>query len=188
MLRKKNGIGVKNFIIVFLIIIIGVVGIYFYTNRETQTKTSIYEEFKLLTVYMQSQGYTCNSLMKSGNSCEKKAAVNSYTFFRYDDGFQYIFNSKNYKVNITSRSGGTEYTLQTFEGAFSGYNNRKYYCTTDNNTVLGNFVNCKTEDNKILDNDVYIGVDKTAFMEVENILNNSGYDSSKIASIFKWEK
>lgn len=188
MSKKRNGIGLKNFVIVFIIIVAGIVGFYFYTNRSSHSTTSIYEEFKVLTTFMQSQGFTCNSLLKSGNSCEKKASVNSYTFFRYDDGFQYISNSKNYKVNITARKGGSEFTLQTFDGAFSGYNNRKYNCTTDNNTVLGNFVNCKTADNKILDNEVYINVVKTAFMEVKNILNNSGYSPTDVASLYEWKK
>lgn len=185
---KKNKVGIKNFIIVILIIGLGLGGYYFYTQNNNKQKESIYDQYSVLTNYLKINGYTCTSLLEPGSFCEKKASVNSYKFYRFDDGIQYLTTSTNYKVNIINRQGSREYSIQTFDGAFEGYKNQKYYCETVNETLLGQLDNCKTEKGEVLDNDVYLTVVKTALREIDNILEHSGYDATKLVTLYRWEK
>lgn len=188
MKAKKNRIGLKNFLIVIFIIAIGLAGYYWYTTNQTTQTESVYDQYSVLSSYLTVNGYTCGSLLTPGSKCEKQATINSYEFFRFDDGFQYMTTSKNYKVNILVRQGSSEYSIQTYDGAFEGYQNKKYFCTTINDAPLGQIDKCITENIEILDNDVYLTVVKTAIREIDTILEHSGYDASKVITQFKWEK
>lgn len=185
---KKNRIGIKNFLIVIIVIALGLGGYYWYATNQTPQTESFYDQFSVLSSYLTGNGYTCGSLLTPGSKCEKQATINSYEFFRFDDGIQYITTSKNYKVNILIRQGSSEYSIQTYEKAFDGYQNKKYFCDTINNTPLGQLDKCLTEDGKILDNDVYITVIRTAINEANTILEHSGYNASKLITLYKWEK
>lgn len=189
-MRKKNRFGVKNFIAVFFIIIL-LMGVYYiYTQRrQPKSKVSIYEQYSILSNYLKGNGYECGgNLMASGTGCNKETKVNKYEFIRYDDGVQYITESANYKVNILYRQSSNEIMIALNEGAFEGYKNKKYYCETHNDTILGQLENCRTLDKELLDNQVYINVVRTSLKEITDILEHSGYDSSKLVTAYKWTK
>lgn len=188
MKSKKNKIGLSNFLLVIVIIALGIGGYYWYSNNNGKTKESVFDEYSVLTNYLKSNGYTCNDLLTPGSTCEKKATINSYVFYRFDDGLQYTTISQNYKVSLLSRQGGNVYFIETYDGAFDGYQNKKYYCITDNDTLLGAIEKCSTDNNEVLDNDVYLTVVKTAFKEVDDILEHSGFNATKLATLYKWEK
>ena len=185
---KKNRIGVRNFLIVILIIVLGLGGYYWYTTNQTPETESVFDQYSVLSSYLTANGYTCASLLTPGAKCKKEAAINSYEFFRFDDGLQYISTSKNYKVNIVIRQGSSEYSIQTYDGAFDGYQKKKYFCETINDVPLGQIEKCLTEDIEVLDNDVYLTVVRNAINEVDTILEHSGFDGTRVITLFKWEK
>ena len=185
---KKNKRGIKKFLVVIIILAIGMGGFYWYSNNQPTQTDTYYDQYSVLSAYLQSNGYTCGSLLTPGSKCTKQATINSYEFFRFEDGVQYLTTSTNYKVNILIRQGSNEYSIQTYEGAFDGYQDKKYFCETINGAPLGFIEKCATETGEILDNDVYITVVRTAINEVDTILEHSGYDAAKLVTLFKWEK
>lgn len=189
-MKRKNRLGFKNFIAVFFIIILLIGGYYIYTQRrQPKSNTSIYEQYSILSNYLKGNGYECSGdLMAPGSGCIKETKVNKYQFFRYDDGIQYITDSANYKVNILYRQSSNEISIALNDGAFEGYKNKKYYCETHNETILGQLENCRTLDKEILDNQVYINVIRTSLKEITDILEHSGYNSSKLVTLYKWTK
>lgn len=189
-MKRKNRLGVKNFIAVFFIIILLIGGYYIYTQRrQPKSNTSIYEQYSILSNYLKGNGYECSGdLMAPGSGCIKETKVNKYQFYRYDDGIQYITDSANYKVNILYRQSSNEISIALNDGAFEGYKNKKYYCETHNETILGQLENCRTLDKEILDNQVYINVVRTSLKEITDILEHSGYNSSKLVTLYKWTK
>lgn len=189
-MSKKNGLGVKNFIAVIFVIALLIAGYYIYSQRrQPRSTTSIYEKYVTLANYLKSNGYECQgNLMASGSYCNKETSVNKYQFFRYDDGIHYITESANYKVNILYRQSSNEISIDLNDGAFEGYRNKKYYCETHNDTILGQLENCKTVNKEFLDNQVYINVVRTSLKEITDILEHSGYDSSKLVTLYKWTK
>lgn len=189
-MKKKNGLGVKNFIAVFFVIILLIAGYYIYSQRrQPRNQTSVYEQFSILSNYLKSNGYECSgNLMAAGSSCTKEASVNKFQFFRFDDGIQYITESANFKVNILYRQSSNEISIALNDGAFEGYRDKKYYCETHNETILGQLESCRTLDKEELDNQVYINVVRTSLREITDILEHSGYDSSKLVTLYKWTK
>ncbi len=187
---KKNGLGIKNFVAVFFVIVLLIGGYYIYTQRrQPKNKTSVYEQFSILSNYLKGNGYDCaGNLMEPGSSCNKETKVNKYNFIRYDDGIQYITESANYKVNLLYRQNSNEISISLNNGAFEGYKDKKYYCETHNDTILGQLENCRTLEKEELDNQVYINVIRTSLKEINDILEHSGYNSSKLVSLYKWTK
>lgn len=189
-MRKKNRLGIKNFITVFFIIMLLFGGYYIYTQRrQPKSQTSVYEKYNILSNYLKGNGYECaGNLLEPGSGCTKETKVNKYDFIRYDDGIQYITESANYKVNILYRQNSNEISISLNKGAFEDYKDKKYYCETNNNTVLGQLENCRTLKKEELDNQVYINVVRTSLKEISDILDHSGYDSSKLVTLYKWTK
>lgn len=189
-MSKKNGLGVKNFIAVIFIIALLIAGYYIYSQRrQPRSETSIYDKYVTLANYLKSNGYECQgNLMEAGSNCTKETSVNKYQFIRFDDGIQYITDSANYKVNILYRQNSNEISIDLNDGAFEEYRNKKYYCETHNGNVLGQLENCRTLDKELLDNQVYINVVRTSLKEIADILEHSGYDSSKLVTLYKWSK
>lgn len=185
---KKNRLGIKNIILFTIIIFVGLGAYYYYSQNKRTTVASIYDTYRQLENYLKSSGYTCSSLLEAGSSCKKEANVNTFEFLRYDDGLQYISTSKNYKINLTNRQAKRDFYIITYANALPGYENKQYYCETENETVLGQLVKCETEDKEVLDNQIYVMAVRNALIEVDNILENSGYNASKLVSIYKWTK
>lgn len=187
---RKNKVGLKNIIIIFGILIVAFIGGYIYlNNRNTKPiQTPASEKFKALQSYLTSSGYTCQNLNSPGTSCEKTTDVNKFSFFRYDDGIHYITESLNYKVNILSRKDSKDISLQTYDSAFDGYQNKKYICKSENGTILASNIKCKTDYNEELDNEVYLTVIKNALSEVRLIIDKSGFSVNKLVTDYTWEK
>lgn len=187
---RKNKRGVKSIIIVIVILFVIFIGGYFYlSNRNNNPiQPSASEKFKALQNFLTSNNYTCQNLNSPGTSCEKSTDVNKFSFFRYDDGIHYITESVNYKVNILSRKDSKDISIQTFDGAFDGYQNKKYICNSESGNILNSNIKCKTDKNEELDNEVYLTVVKNALNEARLIIDKSGFNANKLVTDYIWEK
>lgn len=155
-------------------------------NRPEKTDQNV--NFAYLRTYLEDRGYVCEVLHRVNGQCKKVGKVSDYTFIRYDDGFEYIVNSKGYILDIRHKSNDeSRISFRTTNDAFAGYKNQTYSCQFKNN-VLSELGECSTSAGDKLDMNSYIGVIEQSIYEVNNMIDSSGYKKDKLVNDFVWEK
>jgi len=146
-------------------------------------------EFGQLISYMESKGYACRRIQKSGGSCViKNADGTSYSFVRYDEGFNYTIKAPTYDLEIKHFVDITDHIyFRTTAGALTGYKDKYYECSATKG-IVGELKECKTPSGEVLDSDVYIGVVEKALYDLDGILKASGYEYDAILNDYSWIK
>ena len=174
-----------SFIIGAIIVIVVVIS--FLSTKITFFDKDV--EFGQLINYMESKGYSCRKIQKSGGSCvNKNAEGTSYSFVRYDEGFTYTVKADTYDLEIKHFIDITDHIyFRTTAGALTGYKDKYYECSASNG-VVGELESCKTPSGEVLDSDVYLGVVEKALYDLDGILKSSGYDYEGILKDYSWTK
>lgn len=170
--------------------------IFLILNRKEEVDLNV--NFAFLRETLTTRGYICDQINRIGGSCVKTGTVvneknedlnfkYTYTFIRYDDGFEYIYDSRGYILDIRHKENDSRITFRTTDNAFAGYRNQIYTCTYKDN-VLNELEECTSEDGATLDNESYKGIIRQSMMEVHSILDNSGYKKDKLLNNYVWEK
>ena len=68
-----------------------------------------------------------------------------------------------------------------------GYKNKEYTCEYVSN-VIKELKQCKTEDGEVLDLDSYVGLIEHSIIDINNIIDSSGYYKSELLENYKWVK
>lgn len=177
----------KPFLIVFIIMILFIGGVYiFYRLTEFKLEEKENIKFDKLQETFESKGYTCQSMNQPGNYCSKEKDNISYKFIRYSDGFQYIVTNDSYKISLKYRQSGYQFYIYMGKDAQTSLQDKQYFCTTTNDTYMGDIKECLTEDDELLESDMYISIMKNTLNEISNVVNMSGYDNKKLATLFTW--
>ena len=147
------------------------------------------EKFSLLTNYFAERHYTCEVLSHSGGKCVLSTEGKKYSFYRYDDGFQYIIRSNSYTLAIVHRlTEEDEITFKTTSEAFDGYKNQTFECQFEDN-VLGKVTSCHSSKDDIdLDVNSYLGVIEQAQDDINQALASSGYSIDDVIINYEWNK
>lgn len=147
----------------------------------------VQKEYAILTEYFTDRHYTCEVLTESGSKCVLYSDSLKKTFYRYDDGFQFIINSDSYTLSIVHRLSEPEsITFKTNSKAFVGYRNQTFKCEVDKN-VLSKVDKCSSGDT-VLDISSYIGIIEEAQFELTNALLNSGYSADGVIANYEWKQ
>ena len=77
--------------------------------------------------------------------------------------------------------------FKTKATALGDYKKKTYYCTTKD-TIVDELKECVTETGEKLDLQTYIGVVENAIVDVNNILDASGYNKERLIKNYIWEK
>lgn len=176
---KKCIVVVVIILIVFLVI----------KNLFNKTEYVDYNQnFNYLKSYFVNKGYTCKVIENVGGRCFYKTDNSSYSFIRYDDGFNYVIEASNYRLVFNhNRSEPNKITFKTNNESLSGYKNKVYYCATKG-TIIDELLECKTDKGEKLDLDGYIGIVEDGIQEVNDILIYSGYNVDSLLKDFEWKK
>ena len=138
--------------------------------------------------YLELNGYRCQAFEKDGGSCSNKKGDTEYLFVRPSDGFKYSIRNDNYNLVIShGEEIGDSIIFRTTSNALTNYKSLYYTCTTDN-SVIGELKECVTQDGRVLDSDVYLGVIEKSIYELNNILKASNFNIDSIINDYKWEK
>jgi hypothetical protein len=151
-------------------------------NRQ---KVIIEEEFSKLTVYFENRKYMCESLQESGGKCILTAENVKKTFYRFNDGFQFIVVTDSYTLTLShglSEKAGI--TFKTTSKAFEGYKNLVFTCKLGA-SVLDEFGTCSSGETE-LDINSYIGIIEEAQVDVNNALIVSGYSVDDLLTNYEW--
>ncbi len=144
--------------------------------------------FAYLRKYMEANGYSCEMIHRSGGQCLLSNTNSTYSFVRYDDGFEYIINTKAYTLNVKHKlSEENSITFKTTSDAFSGYRNKKYTCDYKD-SVIGKLEKCLDEEDNVLELKSYVGLIEQSINELNNIITASGYDKDELINNYIWEK
>lgn len=179
-------------------------------NKKEEVDRNV--NFAYLSEYLEARGYRCEMIYRIGGQCiktgsysneeeienikdeeerEKMELINfnySYNFIRYDDGFEYIYNSRGFILDIRHKSGDdSRVSFRTTNNAFQGYKNQSYSCEFKNN-VISELGDCISTSGVVLDNETYKSIISQSMVEVNNILDNSGYKKDVLLNNYKWEK
>lgn len=147
----------------------------------------IHREYAFLTEYFTDRNYNCEVLTESGNKCVLSSESLKKTFYRYDDGFQFVVKTDSYTLSIIHRlSESDNVSFKTNLNAFAGYKNQDFQCEIDKN-VLGKIKNCVSGD-IVLDIPSYLGVIEEAQQELTNALLNSGYSADGVLANYEWKE
>lgn len=145
--------------------------------------------FYYLREYMENKGFRCSTIHRTGGTCVKTNDNNKYTFIRYDDGFEYLANTKGYFLTVKHKASmkDSSITFRTTPYALAGYKNLSYTCQFEGNVL--NVTDCiNDEDGSVLDSEAYLGVIKQVSLELNNIIDSSGYDKNVLLNDYKWQK
>lgn len=178
--------------------IVGIIAIFLIAfiilNRNEEVDDNV--NFAYLREYLEANGYRCEMIHRVGGQCIKSGVYESenlkfsynYNFIRYDDGFEYIHNTRGFILDIRHKSqNDSRISFKTTNNAFAGYKNQTYTCSyTD--YVINKIEECTNEAGEKLDVDSYLSVIEQAIYEINNILDSSGYDKEKLIKDFVWEK
>lgn len=147
------------------------------------------EKFSVLTNYFLERNYTCEVLNHSGGKCVLALEGKKYSFYRYDDGFQYLVSSDSYSLAIIHRlTEEDSVTFKTTSEAFDGYKNQTFECEIGDN-VLEKVKSCHSSKDDIdLDINSYLGVIEQAQYDVTQALANSGYSMDDLIINYEWQK
>lgn len=172
-------------------IIAAVVIVLYFIISSLFTNTAYQEEnmnFEYLRDYFLGQGYSCKAIEQSGGSCTLKKNSFKYNFVRYDDGFYYMIDGSSYTITINYLENEKhQIEFKTKATALGDYKKKTYYCTT-NGTIVDGLKECVTETGEKLDLQTYIGVVESAIVDVNNILDASGYNKERLLESYIWEK
>lgn len=172
------------YVVVGIIAVILVVVII--SNQKENVDDNV--NFAYLRRYMESRGFTCEMIHRVGGQCILRNETSTYSFIRYDDGFEYIIATKSYTFDAKHKLSEPEkLTLKTTSEAFAGYRNKSYTCTYKG-SIIGELDKCIDENDKELDLNSYKGVVEKAMSELKDIIDSSGYDKKAIISDYQWIK
>ena len=144
--------------------------------------------YAYLKRYMEAKGYSCELLHRAGGQCVLRNDTSMYSFIRFEDGFEYVINTQAYILSIRHKlSEENRIELRTTSEAISGYRNKNYKCSYDEN-VLGELGTCIDQDENELNLNSYIGLIKQAIIELNRMVDVSGYDKDKLLNNYVWEK
>lgn len=176
----------KKCIIVGVAILVG-----FLVIRSLFTKNEYVDynqNFNYLKSYFVNKGFTCKVIENTGGRCFYKTDNSSYSFIRYDDGFNYVIESSSYRLVFNhNKSEPNKITFKTKSESLDGYKNKVYYCATKG-TIIDELLECKTDSGEKLDLDSYVGIVEEGIMEVNDILIYSGYNVDALLKEFVWRK
>ena len=159
--------------------------VYMVTRKTDFVETNV--DYAYLVNYMQKKGYNCEMLNRSGGSCTLRTKDYEYSFFRYDEGFQYTKTLKNYSLTIKHLDGVDTIEFKTFSGAYLGYKDKVYKCTTKKG-VFSEIDKCVTDKEEVLDFESYTGFINEALYDLSNMVDASGYDKKVLLDNYEWVK
>ena len=170
-------------IVALIFLIIAVVSIF-----KNVQKSGKEEEFSLLKDYFARNGYICEMIQKSGGKCYSETPTSYKSFTRYDDGFLYLVKHNGYSIQVRYLEDTyNDIILETNGNALSNLTYRKFYCYTKDK-INGELDYCETDDGEILKAETYIGALESTLLDLNNILNSSGYDVDKLINDYRWKK
>lgn len=161
--------------------------LFFMFNKKEEVDLNV--NFNYLREYMENKGFRCATIHKSGGSCIKTNENNKYTFIRYDDGFEYVANTKGYFLTIKHKASidDSSVTFRTTTYALAGYKNLSYTCQFEGNVLK--VTECMNDENESkLDSEAYLGVIKQISLELKSIIDSSGYNKDVLLNEYKWQK
>lgn len=176
----------KVIYIVVGLLIITLVLLFVFRKKEV---VDLNVNFYYLREYMENKGFRCTNIHRVGGTCVKTNDTNKYTFIRYDDGFEYVANTKGYFLTIKHKASlnDSSVTFRTTTYAFAGYKNLSYTCQFEGNVLKVTECINDADDSK-LDSEAYLGVVKQISLELNNIIDSSGYNKDALLNEYKWEK
>ena len=175
----------RTIVIIIISIMIVVFCANFIYSKIINKKT--YEEFELMRYHFVDRGYSCERLLISGSKCILNGDNVKKTFYRFDDGFEYVEKTKSYSLFITHRlSKSEQIKFKTNSSAFDGVNNKTFICNIDD--VFTKVLSCLSEDNIELNINSYLGIIEQAQDDLENAINYSGYSVDKLLTNYSWTK
>ncbi len=158
-----------------------------FISRHTE-KVDDNVNFAYLRTYLESKGFKCEMIHRVGGQCVNSNEKNSYSFIRYDDGFEYIINAQGYLLDIRHKADDDKkITFKTTSDAFNGYKNKYYVCSYQD-SVIGKLDTCIDEEENVLDLPSYIGVIEQAINDLNLIIDSSGYKKDTLLNDCVWEK
>ena len=173
--------------ITYIVIGVFAVGLVLYLV----TKKTDFEDpnvnYAYLANYMQQKGFTCELLNRSGGKCYIIKGDVEYSFYRFDDGLQYIIKSETYSLNIKHLSGSDSIEFRTYSSAYIGYRDLVFQCSYKDG-FLSEIDKCVTSSGKELDLPVYLGFVKEAVNDVNNMVEASGYEKKPLIENYEWVK
>ncbi|MDE5888633.1 MAG: hypothetical protein K2H20_01290 [Bacilli bacterium] len=144
--------------------------------------------FAYLRRYMEAKGFSCELIHRAGGQCVLSNENSMYSFIRYEDGFEYIIRTQGYTLSIRHKlSEENRIELRTTSEAISGYRNKQYRCSYDE-SVIGELGTCIDQDENELDLKSYLGLIQQSIVELNRIVDVSGYDKDKLINNYVWEK
>ena len=182
--QRRVNFAYKIVYVIVAILVICLV-IYLVTRKNEYVDRNV--DYAFLANYMYSKGYTCELLNRSGGKCILRKGTNEYSFYRFDDGLQYVLRTENYSLNIKHLGGTDVIEFKTFDNAYIGYRNLEYTCTTKDG-ILSELDKCVTKNGVELDYKAYIGFINGTFKELDNIMTASGYDKEALVVSYEWVK
>lgn len=188
MYGRARRIAFAKKIIYIVVGILILVLILFFVFRKTEV-VDLNVNFSYLRDYMKNKGFNCTTIHRSGGTCVKKNDNNKYTFIRYDDGFEYLANTKGYFLTIKHKTNieNSSVTFKTTQNALANYKNISYTCQFNENVLnIGDCIN--DEDGTKLDSEAYLSVMNQVSLELNNIIDSSGYNKEVLLNEYKWQK
>lgn len=176
----------KVIYIVAGILVIIIILLFVFRKKEV---VDLNVNFYYLREHMQNKGFSCSTIHTSGGTCVKINDNNKYTFIRYDDGFEYLANTKGYFLTIKHKESlkDSYVTFRTNQYALAGYKQLSYTCSFDGNVL--NIGDCIEDDSgDKLDSEAYLSVINQIVLELNNIIDSSEYDKDVLLQEFKWQK
>ena len=174
-----------------IIIVVGIIIVLYMIISTLLRSEAFYgenEKFEYLRSYFDGQGYVCKSIDQNGGSCSLKKNNFKYNFVRYDNGFFYLVNGSSYSLTINFlETEKNQIEFKTKENALKGYQKKTYYCTT-NGLLTDELKECITKNGEKLDLDTYLGAVESGLMDINNIINASGYNKESLLKNYVWEK
>lgn len=159
---------------------------FIFAGTNTQVVVS---EFDKLKDYFLTRGFTCEMLTLEGSKCVSSNDLGKTTFYKYENGFEYVSKTDSYTLYITHRLDKEDRVeFVTTSEAFSGYKNQKFVCTYDKN-VLDKITECEavSEDIK-LDVKSYLGVIEHAQLDITTAVTSSGFSLDNLLINYEWSK
>lgn len=159
---------------------------FIFAGTNTQVVVS---EFDKLKQYFLDRGFTCEMLTLDGSKCTSNTDIGKTTFYKYENGFEYVSKTDSYTLYITHRLDKEDrIEFVTTSEAFAGYKNQKFICTYDKN-VLTKVTECEAvaEDIK-LDVKSYLGVIEHAQLDITTAVTSSGFSLDNLVINYEWSK
>ena len=126
---------------------------------------------------------------KMYNVSKTNTDIGKTTFYKYENGFEYVAKTDSYTLYITHRLDKEDrIEFVTTSEAFAGYKNQKFICTYDKN-VLTKVTECEAvaEDIK-LDVKSYLGVIEHAQLDITTAVTSSGFSLDNLLINYEWSK